>query len=141
MFLRFLNWLLGFFLRKKYLFKCGHFGRLKTKVTIFGKVGDYVIHTDEVGEHVCVDCFKKMVIRCPWCSRPIFPGDEVTSGPLPSGVDLHRSIVVVERQEMGHRAIGCNNWHCAKNGRIRVGVWVEPGKLEKIVQPLNLKWH
>lgn len=140
MFLRFFNWLLGLLGLKKYLFKCGHWGKLKTHMTIFGKTGCYEIPEGEVGEHVCVDCFKKMVIRCPWCGGPIFPGDEVTSGPLPSGINLHRSIVVINRQEMGRRAIGCNNWHCGKNGRVRAGKWVRPGMVEEVIEPLNLCW-
>ena len=116
---------------------CGHVTKKKTFVT--SPDGDsWWFHTRAKGDDYCSECFKEAMIVCAWGEKLIAPGDPVTlytprdpDFRLPEGAAIYKE---KPRPQM----VGCLRWDCADTGADRTGFWVMPGKVERVVSPMEM---
>lgn len=116
---------------------CGH----RTKKT--GRIrahGERIVMSIPLAKNgnpnYCLECIRKMSIRCAWCTHPIHVGDPVTLY-LPQDsfeVPTH----AVRYHENKDHFVGCLRWGCAHSGIDRQGFWVPPGKVERVPSPLEV---
>ena len=104
----------------------------------------------------CIDCIANMSIKCAWCSHPIRVGDPITlyspgprmdfiSSEEPSEVQRVRAqddfvvpdhaVVYCDDPLM---LVGCLRWDCADSGMDRQGFWFAPGKVHRVLSPIEM---
>lgn len=117
---------------------CGHKTRLYDKIEVIGKDGK----TEKEGLEIknfkpshCHKCVEKMVIRCAWCGEPILIGDPITLYTPTKDFEIPKYAMVYK--EDPKRLVGCLRLDCADTGADRVGFWVMPGKVERVLSPIE----
>ena len=85
----------------------------------------------------CSKCIESMCIKCAWCEGSIMPGDPITLyGPINRKEFQVPEYAVVYRQEP-LRLVGCLRWNCADTGADRAGFWIPPGKVDRVLSPIE----
>ena len=123
--------------RKIQAVRCGHMTRIKDLVTAFGRTITTTVPVENGKTEYCHKCLEKMAIRCAWCGNPIFIGNPVT---LYSPNDSQRQMpdysVLYDKELNSY--VGCLNWECAETGADRAGFWYPPGKVVRVLSPIEL---
>lgn len=124
-------WLLG----RNYRCGCGHTAKWKTVMTIHSRKGVYKVPSKNP-DH-CPRCWAKAAIKCAWCGGTILPGDAITLyAPTKSDFEVPEHAVVYKR-EPRLQLVGCLGWDCADTGADRAGFWVMPGRVQRVMSPLE----
>ena len=85
----------------------------------------------------CSDCLVKMSIRCAWCGKSILVGSPITlNTPIRKNFKVPDYAVVYKENPL--QLVGCLRWECADTGLDRAGFWVVPGKVHRVVSPLEM---
>ncbi|MDO8486468.1 MAG: hypothetical protein Q7S77_02120 [Candidatus Staskawiczbacteria bacterium] len=106
------------------------------KVDIDGEEFYLILHKTEY--EYCADCLVKMSIRCAWCGKSIKIGDPVTlNTPTKKSFQIP-SYAVRYGETYPIRLIGCLRWDCADSGADRAGFWVTPGKVYRVLSPMEM---
>lgn len=118
---------------------CGHTVKFYERVTVFKK--DYCVslhgESPDVLEY-CQHCAAKMAIRCPYCRQPIFVGDPIALF-CSAGSFLMPSWAYAYKEDP-KIVVGCLG--CADTVAMVQGFWVAPGKVERILSPIEyLAWQ
>lgn len=105
---------------------CGHGTRREGEVSAYGKTRKIKMPLNDDGKaDYCLDCIGKMTIKCAWCERPIFIGDQVTlkrpatSFEMPEGAVIHSQNPPI--------LVGCLRLDCTESEADRAGFWL-PGR-------------
>ena len=124
---------------KSYTCGCGHIAKKKTKLTVDGVSGVFVLSPNH---EYCSKCWLKASIKCAWCKRTIKPGDAITLyHPAKPGFVIPKHAVQYgpPREGYSHGAlVGCLGWECADSGADRAGFWVMPGKVQRALSPIEM---
>lgn len=123
------------FLGFRYSCQCGHPAKWKTTLTIHGHLGIYTIRENQ--PKYCPECWAKAAIKCAWCGETIRPGDPITLYTPKPGVKLPEHAVVY-RYIPHLQVVGCLGWNCAETGADRAGFWIMPGKVQRVMSPLEM---
>ena len=117
---------------------CGHQTKLKDRVSAFGESRGYRLIPHQGKVEYCHQCLAKMTIRCAWCGKPIFIGSPITlySPSKPKEFAVPEYAVVYDANRLV--LVGCLRWECAETGADRMGFWVPPGVVERVLSPLEL---
>lgn len=103
--------------------RCGHQTASKGLIHAYGESSFVTMHvTGRKTVDYCLDCLEKMTIRCAWCDRPIFIGDEVTLYAPAEGCIVPEHAVVYQTFPM--QLVGCLRWDCARDLKDRAGFWI-----------------
>lgn len=127
--------------KKKYkASQCGH----KTKRA--GKLKKFDEETfllqmplnDDGKPDYCIDCISDMTIKCAWCGKPIFVGDQVTLY-SPADPDHEMPDYAIEHKggTKSKQYVGCLRWECAETGADICGIWVPPGEVKRFMSPME----
>lgn len=132
-------WLaLSYPFRKTYIANvCRHRTKKVGKVTSHGE--SYMMSmplSDNGNPNYCLDCIAKMAIRCAWCGNSIHVGNPVTLYIPQESYQVPEH--AVRYSEDRRRLIGCLGWNCAGTGADRQGFWVPPGKVERVLSPIEI---
>lgn len=114
--------------------KCGHKTKLIAEVDIFGKKLIITLNNKEI--EYCADCLAKMSIRCAWCGRLIKVGDPVTLNTPRESFQIPDYSVVYNKNPL--QLVGCLRWHCTDTGMDRAGFWIIPGKVYRVLSPIEM---
>ena len=117
---------------------CGHKTRLYDKISVFDKNGkqDFLgITITTKKPKYCHKCYEKMVIRCAWCGGSILPNDPITLYSPIDGYKIPEYAVIYK--EDPEQFVGCLRWGCAESGGDRAGFWVMPGKIRRVLSPIE----
>jgi hypothetical protein len=117
-----------FFFNKPIMADCGHLTRRKSKVKIFGKIEELTLNKGSGSPEYCHDCFAKMVIRCAWCGKNIFPGDSISVS-MPRDKNHKFPEYAVYYSKDTNEVVGCLRRDCSDFFNIS-GHWVAPGKVQ-----------
>lgn len=122
---------------KEIVAKCGHETEIKGGVSAFGESGTFTIPKNDDGTFdYCLDCIRKMTIRCAWCGKPIFIGQPVTLyTPADENFQIPEHAVIYKENPL--RLVGCLRWNCAQTGADRAGFWIPPGKVYRTLSPIE----
>jgi len=104
------------YLGRNYKCGCGHTAKWKTILTIHGHEG--VFKAPSKTPAYCPQCWAQAAIKCAWCGGTIVPGDPITL------------------YSPGN--VGCLGWDCADTGADHAGFWVMPGKVQRVMSPLEM---
>lgn len=79
-----------------------------------------------------------MTIPCAWCGKPIVVGSPITlCSPIkPDYTPPVEGFVTYSEDPL--RLVGCLRWDCADSGIYRAGFWVPPGKVDRVLSPLEI---
>lgn len=119
---------------------CGHTTHLCDKITVISKDGEKKeteITISTIKPTHCHKCFEKMAIRCAWCGDYILPGDPITLySPIKEGsFDIPKYAVVYKKDPL--QLVGCLRMGCADTGGDRAGFWIIPGKVQRVLSPIE----
>jgi hypothetical protein len=117
---------------RTYLCKCGHRAKWKTRLVVNGREGLYTLANKEY----CPQCFAGAAIKCAWCGDTIFPGDPITLYTPKKDFAIPEHAVVHKTDPL--ELVGCFDWNCAESGADRRGFWVMPGKVQRVLSPLEM---
>ncbi len=139
-----LNWYCKFLdlwfavLGRNHLCGCGHDARLKTLIKREDVEGLYTLDRDR---ECCPECFISASARCAWCGCLVVPGSPVAiyawqeerGEPPPHAVfyDNSRNDKTTQRYVLVCLRSGCG-WP-----EDRQGFWVLPGRIERVLSPLE----
>ncbi|MBI1833507.1 MAG: hypothetical protein HYR90_01650 [Candidatus Andersenbacteria bacterium] len=120
---------------RRYICGCGHTAKWKTVLTIHGHSGVYAPQSKK--PDWCPECWAKAAIKCAWCGNTILPGDAITLY-IPTKEDFQiPEHAVVYKREPQVQLVGCLGWDCAMSGADRAGFWVMPGKVQRVMSPME----
>ena len=122
---------------KKVIAKCGHETELKGEIKAFGEDGIITIPKNDDGTvDYCLKCLESMTERCAWCGKPIFIGDPITLySPMDKKFKIPDYAVIYNKDPL--QLVGCLRWECAESGADRAGFWIPPGKVYRVLSPLE----
>lgn len=120
---------------RTYHCKCGHTCKKKTHLSIEGHEGVFAIRSKN--PEYCPQCWQQAAIRCAWCEEVILPGDAITLYTPKKGVEVPEHARVYKR-EPHLQLVGCLRWNCAQSGIDRAGFWVMPGKVQRVMSPMEM---
>jgi len=87
-----------------------------------------------------LDCIDNMTIKCAWCGGPIRIGNPVTLYVPDSSFEIpDYAVTHVEGDRTA--LVGCLDWDCAATWGDMSGLWVPPGKVERIMSPIERCIH
>ncbi len=113
-----------------YQANCGHTCKKKGEVTSFGETITTEIPITNGNTGYCHKCLEKMAIRCTWCGKPIFIGDQITLySPKDQGFVPPSWAVIHKTGSSLIQFIGCQRSDCADSGADYCGRWIPPGKV------------
>jgi len=129
---------MSFFSGRLYKIKadCGHMTWRKAKVHAFGTSCATELPIEAGHTPYCHACIEKMAIRCAWCGKPIFIGDPVTLY-TPAKPDFKIPEHAVRYSADPIRLVGCLRMDCAESGADRTGFWMPPGKVMRVMSPIE----
>ncbi|MEK7500999.1 MAG: hypothetical protein AAB642_02630, partial [Patescibacteria group bacterium] len=104
---------------------------------LFGEEISCTLPSDEGGPEFCFECIEAMAIRCAWCGKAIIIGDPITLL-TPSETEFKIPEYAVVYNEEPLQLVGCLSWDCAPTGGARAGFWIPPGKVHRVVSPLEM---
>jgi predicted RNA-binding Zn-ribbon protein involved in translation (DUF1610 family) len=120
---------------RTYNCQCGHTAKWKTILTIDGNSGIFTLAGTP--PEYCPQCFKKAIIKCAWCGNSITPGSPVTLH-IPMS-DFKIPEYAVRYPEGEHiKLVGCMRTTCSDFGMDREGFWIMPGKVQRVLSPLEM---
>lgn len=120
---------------RKFLAKCEHKTYKKDLVSAFGEKCITKVPVNNKTTPYCHRCLEKMAIRCAWCGEVIFIGDPITLYTPDENFKAPEYSVVYKNDPL--QLVGCLRWDCAESGADRIGFWLPPGKVEKIMSPIE----
>lgn len=85
----------------------------------------------------CLECIGKMSIRCAWCGKPIAIGSPVTLY-IPNDDFKVPDYAVCYSEGDSKALVGCLRWNCADTGADMSGHWIPPGKVHRLMSPIEL---
>lgn len=116
--------------------QCGHKAKWKTYIIAHkGNEGVYTI--DKKKPEYCPECFVRAQISCAWCEKPIMPGEPITLYTPKIGTEIPKHAVIYKKNPEP-QLVGCLRWDCAATGADRAGFWVMPGKVRRVLSPIEL---
>jgi len=115
--------------------ECGHKTKRALVVSALGDCRRGIFKKDDL--EYCSDCLANMVIKCAWCGEPIFIGDPVTLyTPIQKDFTVPKHAVIYKKEPL--QLVGCLRWDCADTGADRSGFWVLPGKVQRVLSPIEI---
>lgn len=115
--------------------ECGHGTKRAIEVSAFGYTRKGIFKKDDL--QYCSDCLVNMTIKCAWCGKPIFVGDPVTLyTPMKEDFIVPKHAVIYKKDPL--QLVGCLRWDCADTGVDRSGFWVPPGKVQRVLSPIEI---
>ena len=118
--------------------ECGHPARRRERVSAFGEWRNLtIIPPAGKNPEYCHRCLEQMAIRCAWCSQPIFIGDPITLY-SPSDPNFQLKADCVKHRSDPDQYVGCLRMNCADTGADLSGYWVPPGKVHRIISPIEM---
>src|SRR3989344_1863353 len=120
---------------RKYQANCGHKCKLMAKVKVFEE--EIIFRLDKKDLDYCQQCLSDMSIRCAWCGGSITVGDAITLY-TPTKKDFQIPDYAVFYKRVPFQLVGCLRWGCADSGIDRAGFWVPPGKVYRILSPMEM---
>lgn len=116
---------------------CGHRTKRAGKTASYGQESLNSMALSENGKpDYCLECLAKMAIRCAWCGKPICIGEPVTLYAPKETFRVPKHAVRYDRDE--RYLVGCLGWNCAATGADRQGFWVPPGKVARVLSPIEM---
>ncbi len=123
------------FLGRKYQAKCGHKTKLIAEVKIFGEKTIFWLNKKNI--KYCQQCLVDMSIKCSWCGKSITVRDPVTlCTPMKKDFQMPEWAVIYKKVPL--QLVGCLRWECAESGVDRAGFWIAPGKVHRVLSPLEM---
>lgn len=120
------------------LAKCGHPAKRSDRVSAFGHSQETIIFPESgQAPDFCHRCLEKMAIRCAWCGGTIFIGDPITLY-SPSQSDYRPQENSAKHSDNPLQYVGCLGMDCAQSGSDRSGFWVPPGRVHRVMSPLEI---
>ncbi|MCX6741280.1 MAG: hypothetical protein NTY61_02695 [Candidatus Parcubacteria bacterium] len=113
---------------------CSHKTKRLSRVRIFGKI--YFYTNSAKKPEYCAQCMANMAIRCAWCGETINVGDPITLY-TPKKEFKVPDYAVRYKEEL----VGCLRFECAETGGDRAGFWVEPGKVDRVISPVEMAFE
>jgi len=132
---RVMHWVKSGF-KKSIVADCGHFTPLEGTVKAFGETRNFRLGSVEEKVPYCIQCLKKMIIRCAWCGKPIFPADPITLYMPRESYNIPSYAIFYSEKPV--RLVGCLRWNCADTGADRAGFWLPPGVIFRALSPAEL---
>lgn len=111
------------------LCRCGHKAKKRTFLRGPGYEGVYILHGNP--PDYCPECFVGAAIRCAQCGEPIMPSDSITL--YFYGDDELPDYAVMYSEKPHRRAVGCRRRGCLDLPHDKHGVWIMPGKVERVL--------
>lgn len=111
---------------------CGHQTKIRDSVSVFGEINIISMIPKSGKIEYCHKCLEKMIIKCAWCQRPIFPDHPITLYDFPSENFVAPEHSIIHSKDPV-KLVGCLRPDCADTGMDRAGFWVSPGKVEQIM--------
>lgn len=122
------------FFNRTYMCDCGHRTKWQTILTIHGQRGRFTVSSKK--PEYCAECWAKAAIICAWCDGSILPGDPITLyTPTNDGHKIPDHAVVYKQEPL--QLVGCLRWECSETGADRAGFWVMPGKVQRVLSPIE----
>lgn len=120
---------------RRYACGCGHRSRYKVGHKVDGYRGIWTLGKKR---DYCARCWFAAAIKCAWCGKTILPESAITlMAPAAADFKIPDHAVVYKRTP--HlQLVGCLRWNCADSGMDRAGFWVMPGKVHRVVSPLEM---
>lgn len=116
--------------------KCGHKTKLSGSFVAFGEKHSGHLKLEGGKVDYCIECIRKMTIRCAWCGKSIVIGDPVTLYmPNDKGFVIPDYATVYQKEPL--QLVGCLRWGCADTGADRAGFWVAPGRVLRVLSPIE----
>ncbi len=113
--------------------KCGHI--TKRKGLIYDghkKICWEIPLIDNGNPNYCLDCVGNMSILCAWCNQPITVDSLVTL------YDYNKDFIIPDHAVRYDTAlVGCIRQNCAHKKEDARGVWIAPGKVQKIYPSIH----
>lgn len=104
---------------------CGHKTKQKGKISAFGVATITTMPINTLGSvDYCLKCIQKMAIKCAWCGKPIFIGDDITL--YSPSEDFEIPDYAVTYGENKSQVVGCLRPSCADTYADKAGYWA-PG--------------
>jgi hypothetical protein len=120
-----------------YLADCGHKCKEIDYVSAYGGTTQTKISIVKGKTEYCHKCLEKMTIRCAWCGRPIFIGDQITLYSTNSNdFKAHEDSVIYDKKNLSY--VGCPRRDCAETGADYCGIWIPPGKVYRQTSVIEL---
>lgn len=92
---------------------CGHWTLLKGTVSLWDTTEHLVLKPNSEGSpDYCVHCLAMYAIRCAWCGRAIFIGDEVTLR-IPWDETLVPAYATIYNHSPHDLVVGCTREECS----------------------------
>ncbi len=113
--------------------ECGHFTKCYGWIEAFGEKIPIIQKREP---DYCFKCLSKMTIRCAWCGKPIFICNPVTLYTPPKGFQIPQYAVVYNDNPV--QLVGCLRVICNGLGADRMGFWVPPGKVQRVLSPAEM---
>jgi len=111
---------------------CGHKTKLIEKVNIYGEEMKLLVPKNH---EYCQQCLAGMSIKCAWCGQSIRVGDPITLYTPSESFKVPDYAVVYKTNPL--QLVGCLRFDCAC-GVDRAGFWYPPGKVERVLSPLEM---
>lgn len=118
---------------------CNHKTRLYDQIVVTSKNGE----TEQIGISIstikpdyCHRCYEKMAIRCAWCGDYILPDSAITLYTPNANFDVPE-YAVSYKEDGSLKLVGCLRMDCASSGADRSGFWVIPGKVKRVLSPIE----
>ena len=122
------------YLGRNYLCGCGHRTKRKTIMKIDGKEGVFKMPKNR---EFCHKCFAESAIKCAWCGETILPGEPITLySPAKKDFEIPDHAVIYKRVPL--QLVGCLKWKCCETGADRMGFWVMPGRVYRVMSPIEM---
>lgn len=130
---------------------CGHEARSRGMIIAYGQKKTFHLLWHVKSVKFCLECEARMITRCAWCGRTIFLGSPITmyspkdrnyqapKGSRAYAFDEEKQELIEVDPLTTHKNfsyVGCLGWNCA-DGMDRFGFWVEPGRPERFMSPLE----
>lgn len=119
--------------------ECGHLTPVRRRITAFGETRELKLRDENKNPLYCLRCLEKMVIRCAWCGRAIFPWDPITLCTPKEDFELPSYAVVYSEDPV--QLVGCLRMDCAPTAALRAGFWVPPGQVFRLRSPLEMAFQ
>lgn len=117
---------------------CGHISPRRKIISVFGEKHPLSFKGKDNPE-LCPDCWAGMAIKCAWCGKPIMPFDPITlySPKNPDSFEIPEHAAIYSENPL--RLVGCLRWKgcCPFSYLYRSGFWVPPGKVERVLSPIE----
>lgn len=117
--------------------ECGHVTPIEFDAEVMGEPHHMKLKRADKAPPFCRECFIEGAIVCPWCGKPITYGDPITLyTPMKKDFKIPEGAVVFQENPL--QLVGCLRIGCADTGADRAGFWQYPGKVYRVLSPLEL---